>query len=120
MNRFLLFPALVSEMKKAVNMKIKYMALLIASTLSSASAKDIPLDTPTAVTGKLSVSKLGVYITSEDTVSGPGNGFKLSREPVHHLIVLTKNYTPEKQSPRIEELKKQAGQTVTSTGVLSR
>jgi hypothetical protein len=97
-------------------MSMKYIAMLIASTLVSASAKDIPLDTPTAVTGKLSVSKLGVYITTEDTLSGPGNGFKLSHEPVHHIIVQTKDYTPEKQSPRIEELKKQAGQTVTLHG----
>jgi hypothetical protein len=73
-------------------------------------------DAPTAVTGKISVSKLGVYITTEDTIAGPGNDFKLSHEPVHHLVVLTKDYSPEKQSPGIEELKKQAGQTVTLHG----
>ena len=67
--------------------KISFVYLLFLSA-GLLNAKEIPLDTPTAVTGKLSVSKLGVYITTDDTVLGPGNGFKPSREPVHHFVVL--------------------------------
>jgi hypothetical protein len=89
--------------------------LLSASLLD---AKDIPLDTPTVVTGKISNTKLGIYISNEDTVSGPGNGFKLNHEPVHHFLVSLDSLPPEKQKIRNEELKKSAaaGQAVTLHG----
>ena len=90
-----------------------YLLFLSAGLLN---AKDISLDTPTVVTGKLSIAKHGVCISNEDTISGRGNGFTLSHESVRHLMVLTADFDPDKQSPRIEELKKHAGQTVTLHG----
>jgi hypothetical protein len=93
-------------------MKIIYFVCFLFLGVGLLNAKDIPLDTPTVVTGKLSIAKHGVCISNEDTISGRGNGFTLSHEPVRHLMVLTADFDPDKQSPRIEELKKHAGQTV--------
>jgi hypothetical protein len=95
--------------------KIGVVYLLVLGT-GLLNAKDILLDTPTTVSGKISATKLGVYISNEDTVSGPGNGFKLSHEPVRHLVILTENFSPEKESPRIEGLRKLSGQAVTLHG----
>ncbi len=75
-----------------------YLLFLSAGLLN---AKDISLDTPTVVTGKLSIAKHGVCISNEDTISGRGNGFTLSHESVRHLMVLTADFDPDKQSPRI-------------------
>jgi hypothetical protein len=82
-----------------------YLLFLSAGLLN---AKDIPLDTPTVVTGKVSSGKLGFYISNEDTVSGPGNGFKLNHEPVHHFLVSLDSLPSEKQKVRNEELRKAA------------
>jgi hypothetical protein len=90
--------------------------LFLSTTLLS--GKDVPLDTPTVVTGKLSSTKLAVFISNEDTVSGHGNGFTLTYEPVHHFLVSSDSLPPEKQKVRSEELRKAAaaGQTVTLHG----
>jgi hypothetical protein len=93
------------------------LCFLFLST-SLLSGKDVPLDMPTVVTGRISSAKLGVYISNEDTVSGHGNGFTLNHEPVDHFLVSMDSLPPEKQKIRNEELRKAAaaGQTVTLRG----
>ena len=58
-------------------MKAISFVLILLASIGLVNAKDIPLESPTVITCKLSTSKystFGVYIDSEDTVSGPGNG----------------------------------------------
>lgn len=99
-------------------MKIICSVCLLFLSTDLLNAKDIPLDTPTVVTGRVSSAKLGFYISNEDTVSGPGNGFKLNHGPVHHFLISLDSLPSEKQKVRNEELRKAAaaGQTVTLHG----
>jgi hypothetical protein len=94
-----------------------FFAVLCVNTAVLA-AKDIELQTPTVTTGKVSVGKSGFYLSNADTVSGPGNGFHVSHEPVHHFIIVLDALSPDKAQARKEELKKLAasGQPVTLQG----
>ena len=82
-------------------------------------AREIATDTPVTVTGKLSMANGLIYISTEDTLSGRGNGVELHSVPAHHVVVAPNIPAPNGLSPaRNAELKSQAaaGKTVTLTG----
>jgi|SRR6516165_6778958 hypothetical protein len=98
-------------------MKILYAVAAMCMTATVLVAKDIPLQTPTVTIGRISSGEKGFYISNGDTVSGPGNGFRVSREPVHHFIISLDALSADRAQARKEELKKLAsGQPATLRG----
>jgi|ERR1700730_12940962 hypothetical protein len=99
-------------------MKTLYAIAALCVTVTVLVAKDIPLQTPTVTTGRISAGEKGFYISNGDTVSGPGNGFHVSHEPVHHFIISLDALSPDRAQARKEELKKLAasGQPATLHG----
>jgi hypothetical protein len=55
-----------------------FLSAILCLDAAVAIAKDIELQTPTTITGTISGGKGDFYISTENTVSGPGNGFHLS------------------------------------------
>jgi hypothetical protein len=98
-------------------MKIFYFFAVLFISPVVMVARDIQLQTPTTITGTISGGKGDFYISNGDTVSGPGNGFHVSHEPVHHLSLLLE-FPAEKLKTVEEELTKRAanGQPVTLRG----
>jgi hypothetical protein len=83
-----------------------------------ATAKDIELQTPTTVTGTVTGKSPDFYISSGDTVSGPGNGFRLSHEPARHCLLSLEALSSAKRKELEQELTKKAasGQPITLHG----
>jgi hypothetical protein len=87
-------------------MKILYFVAVLY--ISTALAKDIELQTSTTITGTVSVEGGDFYISTGDTVSGPGNGFHLSHEPVKHCTLSLEAVSPQKRKALEQELKTKA------------
>src|ERR1700682_5271718 len=98
-------------------MKMFYLFAVLFISPAIMVAKDIQLQTPTTITGTVSGGKGEFYISNGDTVSGPGNGFHVSHERVHHFPLLLE-FSGEKLKTIEEELTKRAasGQPVTLRG----
>jgi hypothetical protein len=101
-------------------MNLSYLITALLLTGSALLAKDYAVDDTATITGTLSASKAGdIYITTNDTVTGKGNGVSLSKEPVRNCIVDLDAIMPlDRQKARMEELKKLAatGKPVTLHG----
>jgi hypothetical protein len=81
-------------------------------------AKDIALQTPKTITGTISGGKEDFYISTENTVSGPGNGFHLNHEPTRHCLLSLEALSPAKKKALELELTRKAcrGQSITLHG----
>jgi hypothetical protein len=99
-------------------MKLSYFIVPLLLLGGPLLAREIATEEPVTITGKLSVSNSFVYITTDDTLSGRGNGVELHKEPVHRFVVSTDALPPNRQKSRAEELKKlaAAGKPVTLKG----
>ena len=85
----------------------------------SSMAREIATDTLVTVTGKLSMANGLIYISTEDTLSGRGNGVELHSVPANRVVVSPNIPAPNGLSTaRNAQLKSQAaaGKTVTLTG----
>ena len=90
-------------------MKLAYFMIPLLLTGSPLLSREIATEEPVVITGKLSVSNSLVYITTNDTVSGRGNGVELHHVPVQRFVVTTDALLPaSRQKMRDEELKKLA------------
>jgi hypothetical protein len=69
---------------------IIFSVLLLAGLVES---REIATEEPVTITGKLSLSNSFVYVTTNDTVSGKGDGVELHNEPVHRFVV-SERFTP--------------------------
>jgi hypothetical protein len=89
--------------------------LVIASPLL---CREINTEEPVTITGQLFVANSFVYITTNDTVSGKGNGVELRKEPVHRFVVSIDALAPDRQASRAAERKRLAatGKPVTLKG----
>ena len=99
-------------------MKISFLApscFLMTNTLM---AREIATEEPVTISGKLSMANSFVYITTNDTLSGKGNGVELHNEPVHRFVVSEDALPTNRQASRVDELKKwaAAGKPVTLKG----
>jgi hypothetical protein len=75
-------------------MKTLYFFAVLFISTAFMLAKDIQLQTRTTITGTISGGEGEFYISNGDTVSGPGNGFHLSHEPVHHCTLSLEALSP--------------------------
>jgi hypothetical protein len=99
-------------------MKTLYFLAVLCISTAVAVAKDIELPTSTTITGTVSVEGEDFYISTGDTISGPGNGFDLSREPVKNCTLSLEAVSPQKRKALEQELKTKAAsrQPVTLKG----
>ena len=93
--------------------------VFIATILVFASpllCREIDPEEPVTITGQLFVANSSVYITTNDTVSGKGNGVELRKEP--RFVVSMDALTPDRQASRAAELMRLAvtGKPVTLKG----
>jgi hypothetical protein len=101
---------------------MKWVLLILSASFclgaTLAIAADIPLQTPTTITGTISGAKGEFYISTRDTVSGPGNGFHLSHEPTRHCMLSLEALSPAKRKTLEQELAEKAsnGQPMTLHG----
>jgi hypothetical protein len=101
-------------------MKIFYFFAVLFISPAVMVAADIQLQTPTTTTGTISGEKGEFYlsISNGDTVSGPGNGYHVSHEALHHCELMLESLSPQKRKTIEEELTKRAasGQPATLRG----
>jgi hypothetical protein len=95
-----------------------FLSAILCLDAAVAIAKDIELQTPTTITGTISGGKGDFYISTENTVSGPGNGFHLNHEPTRHCVLSLEALSPAKRKALEQELTKKAssGQPITLHG----
>jgi hypothetical protein len=89
-------------------MKAPVFIAIILVTASPLLCREINTEEPVTITGQLFVANSFVYITTNDTVSGKGNGVELRKEPVHRFVVSIDALAPDRQASRATELKRLA------------